>query len=387
MNSPYGPPGGQQGPGPYGGPSGAPWGPGQGAPAHAVQPQGAPGGYGLGSRSPSGGPGQGYAPGFGGGPGPAGPSAGGSTPGGPVANPRAAVDFDRILPLVIGGLGVLAFFFGFLSAWQRDQRGAQASVAVYATGGAYLPILLLLTGLLALAQFVDKGRKNTLPTALLAAVGFLAALTQMISGGGSYGAALSAGAGLILLLVVSFLQAAAAAYAWLTESGLVTSPAPSGQRRPRTRKPAAAESAPAAQFASAPPADPQHGYGATYPPGTYPPATYPPGTYPPGGYPPGGYAPGGGQDATGYGSYRPDAYGTPKGQAGEPRNPYAAPESSPAPQQVGTGVTPSVDAQRMDDSLYRPGGRPFESPAADPAAGQPGPDDRPSPDETQQVRF
>src|ERR1700712_1983179 len=196
MSSPYGPPGGQQGPGAYGGPSGAPWAPGSGAPGYGSQPpSGPPGGYGQGPQGPTGAPGQGFVPAYGGGsnprgPVPSGPDAGGqSSPGSRrAAKPKSAIDFARILPLIVGVLGVLAFFFGFLSAWKLDQQGSNASISVYATAGAYLPILLLLVGVLGVAPLIPKGRKYTLPTALPAVVGFLAALTQLISGDGSYGA-------------------------------------------------------------------------------------------------------------------------------------------------------------------------------------------------------
>ncbi len=391
MSSPYGPPGGQQGPGSYGGPSGAPWGPGQGAPGYGPPQSGQ--GYGQGQQPA---PGAGYPPVYGApdqrGPGQAGPDAGPSAPdqrgagqAGPDAGPsrsgsrskpKAAIDFARILPLVVGVLGVLAFFFGFLSAWKLDQQGSDASISVYATAGAYLPILLLLTGLLAVAPLIPKGRKYTLPTALLAVVGFLAALTQLISGDGSYGANLSVGVGLILLLVVSLLQALAAAFAWLTESGLVKLPAPSGQTKSRAKKAATVEPVAPAQFGPTNQAGPQTGAQSGYG-----------GSYPSGAYPPGGYAPTGGgptADAPAYGGYRPNAYGPPN-STGETRNPYATPDS--ASPQSGTGATPTVDPGPLDDSPFRPGGRYSDAPVTGPSTGQHGRNDGPSPDETQQVRF
>ncbi len=380
MSSPYGPPGGQQGSGSYGGPGGAPWTPGPNVPGYGARPQGGPGGYGQGSQGVGPAPGQGYAPAYG-----SGPEPRGSGPGGPEgdgqdaprrrpAKPGTAPDLARILPLVVGGLGVLAFFFGFLSAWKLDQQGSDASISVYATAGAYLPILLLLVGVLAVAPLIPKGRKYTLPTALLAIVGFLAALTQLISGDGSYGANLSVGAGLILLILVALLQAAAATYAWLTESGVIKLPT-SGQSRTRTKKPAAEPTSPP-QFAPPSSAAPQTGAQSSYG-----------GGYAPGAYPAGGYAPPAGtaaSDAPAYGGYRPNPY-SPSSPADEPRNPYAT--GAPAPQQFGTGATPTVDPGPLDDSPYRPGGRYSEAPSTGPSAGQHGRNDGPSPDETQQVRF
>ena len=194
------------------------------------------------------------------------------------SKPRQRSTSRRILPLVVGVLGVLAFFFGFLSAWKLDQQGSDASISVYATAGAYLPILLLLTGLLAVAPLIPKGRKYTLPTALLAVVGFLAALTQLISGDGSYGANLSVGVGLILLLVVSLFQAGRRlsrglpSPEWSSCRRLGRRPSRARRRRPRpSRSPrrSSGRRTGARQRTGA-----QSGYGGSYRPGAYPPGGY-----------------------------------------------------------------------------------------------------------------
>ena len=281
------------------------------------------------------------------------------------------------MPLVVGVLGVLAFFFGFLSAWKLDQQGSDASISVYATAGAYLPILLLLTGLLAVAPLIPKGRKYTLPTALLAVVGFLAALTQLISGDGSYGANLSVGVGLILLLVVSLLQALAAAFAWLTESGLVKLPAPSGQTKSareegghgRAGRPGAVRADEPGRSADRCPV----GLRRQLPFRRLPSRRLCP--RPVAGRPP---------MRRRTADTVPNAYGPPN-STGETRNPYATPDS--ASPQSGTGATPTVDPGPLDDSPFRPGGRYSDAPVTGPSTGQHGRNDGPSPDETQQVRF
>ena len=334
MSSPYGPPGGQQGPGSYGGPSGGPWGPGGNIPTYGGQP---PGGPQYGAPGGPAWPGQGFGPAYGtgaqqgpqsGGQGPnsSAPSGSGSGAGGsagpmgpPRAKPQAGVDLARILSLAIGVLGVLAFFFGFLSAWKADQQGADLSISVYGTAGAYLPILLLLIGLLAVAPLVPKGGRYTLPTALLALVGFLAALTQLISGDGSYGGSLSVGAGLILLIVVSLLQAGAAAYAWLTESGTLK-PAGATPRAPRPKKQAGPPEPGQAQFeptaASGRPGG-ASGFGAAYPPGVDVQGVNRPS--------------GSGPDAPPYSGYVANPYNPSTARAGDERNPYATPGvSAPA---------------------------------------------------------
>ncbi len=353
MSSPYGPPGGQQGPGSYGGPGGAPWGPAGNVPTYGGPPPAGPQYGGPGS------PGQGYGPAYGAGP-QWGPQSGaqvpvGSGPGGggsaaptspPGAKPRSGVDLARILSLSIAALGVLAFFFGFLSAWKADQRGADVSISVYATAAAYLPILLLLVGLLAVAPLVPGGGRYTFPTAMLALVGFLASLTQLISGDGSYGVSLSAGTGLILLIVVSLLQAGAAAYAWLTESGTVK-PAGATPRTPRSKKPAASAEAGQTQFGrgavSGPPTV-RTGFGEAYPPGA---DVH------------GGNGPTGtGSDAPQYGGYVANPYNPSTARPGDQRNPHARLPEPPA----------QTGPERPDTAGNRP-------------------DDGPSPDETQQVRF
>lgn len=371
MSSPYGPPG-QQGPGPYGGPGapgsyggpggagsyggpgGAQWGPGGNVPTYGGPPPGGPQYGGPGS------PGQGYGPAYGAGP-QRGPQSGGQVPAGsgpgaggsgapaspPGAKPRSGVDLARILSLSIAALGVLAFIFGFLSAWKANQQGVNVSISVYSTAAAYLPILLLLAGLLAVAPLVPGGGKYVFPTALLAIVGFLGALTQLISGDDSYGISLSAGIGLILLIVVSLLQAGAAAYAWLTDSGTVK-PAGATPRTPRPKEPAAPVETGQTQFGPGTmsgPASGATGFGAAYPPGVDV---------------QGGTGPTGpGSDAPPYGGYVANPYNPSTVRAGDQRNPYATPAEQPSPQ----------------------------TPSARPDTAGNGPDDGPSPDETQQVRF
>ena len=353
MSSPYGPPGGQQGPGSYGGSGGTPWGQGETSRPTAARHRGHRSTADLAS------PGQGYGPAYGAGAqrgqqfGGQEPVSSGPSPGGPTAptspsgaKPQAGVDLARILSLSIAALGVLAFFFGFLSAWKANQQGADLSISVYATAAAYLPILLLLVGLLAVAPLIPGGGKYTFPTALLAIVGFLATLTQLISGDGSYGVSLSAGTGLILLILVSLLQAGAAAYAWLTESGTVK---PAGATRtPRPKKPAPPAEPAQAQFGPGTVSDRPSGatgFGAPYPPGTDV---------------QGGTGPTGpGADAPPYSGYVANPYNPSTARAGDQRNPYGTPAEQPSPQ----------------------------TPPARPDAAGNRPDDGPSPDETQQVRF
>jgi len=91
--------------------------------------------------------------------------------------------------------------------------------------------------------------------------------------------------------------------------------------------------------------------------------------YPPGADVQGGNAPTGpGSEAPPYSGYVANPYSPSTARAGDQRNPYATPAASSPPQQANTGATPGVGPAPRDESAYRP-------------------DDGPSPDETQQVRF
>ena len=146
------------------------------------------------------------------------------------------MDLGRIVALVGGGLGVLGFIFGFLPGLKvSDGRGITLSASVYGTSG-YLPILILLAGLLAVAPLLPGGKNYAPATALVSVAGFLGAVTSLTSGtSGLLSVGTSAGIGLILLLIVGFLQAAAAVYGALLEAGTLK---PAAARQAVTPAPA-----------------------------------------------------------------------------------------------------------------------------------------------------
>ncbi|MET3804870.1 hypothetical protein ABIB25_001866 [Nakamurella sp. UYEF19] len=376
MSNPYGPPaGGQQGSGSYPG-QGPAWGPGQGA-----GPYGAPPSYGqpAGGSTPAG---QGYVPGpafGGGGPGQGGPGQGGPGQGGPgqggmgagsdgpgqwggpppaATTPKApkaprppgtGPDLNRILPLVSGVLGVIAFIAGFLPSLSAGDGTTSVSVTVFGGGPSYLPILLLVVGLLAVAPLIPGGKKFTLVTVLLSVAGLLGAIgalaTSNIYDLASSGATTSTGFGLILLLIVAVLLVASTGFGWLTESGILKPAAPSAGR-------------PSSGPASSPYGNP----GQSSQPAPVPSAPAAPsgqGSY--GGYPPGGYQP------------PADSY-QPYGQSSV--EPATSGQPNPSPAAPATGSTPAVDPPLYGGS-YGQG----------PSTGQHGRDDGPPPDVTQQVRF
>lgn len=417
MSTPYPPPGGgQQPPGPYGAPGPSSWGPASGG-----QPYGGPGapGPGYGGFGGPGGGSQGYGPGPGQqapgqqgpgqsgpgqyGPGPQGPGQYGPGPQGggqqgpgqqgpggspygaptqkapkPPKGPGKPVDLGRILPLALAALGLLGFIFGFLHALSVGDDLGGGSMSVYRVVG-YLPILVVLVGLFGVAPLLPGGKKYTLPTALLSVATLLAAITALISVTSGYGASVSRGAGLILLLIVALLEAAVAVYAWLTESGAVkpaTATVRSGSSSSGSGKPGSAGS----------------GSG-QLPPVFVPPAGGQSGAQPPsgdrggsGGFSPGGfgapYQQGQAPEAGAYGGYQPtgyrlpgvpgDTYGGAQPAAGESAGSPYGPPSGGGDQSEAYGAQPT--------SGY--GDAPGRQEPADKRQG-----DDPPPDVTQQVRF
>ena len=403
MSTPYPPPGGgQQQPGGYGAPGPSSWGPGAGGQSYGGPGPGGPGGPGsgyggFGPGGPGGAPAQYGQPGPGQyGPGPQGPGqygpgqpgsgpqgpghqgAGGGQYGAPSAPkapkaPRKPVDLGRILPLSLAALGLLAFIFGFLHALTiGDDGAASVKYSVYQLQG-WLPILLVIVGLLGVAPLLPGGRKYTLPTALLSIAGLLGAITALTSGVSAAGSSVSRGAGLILLLIVALLQAAVAVYAWLTETGAV--------------KPAAGTVGSSSSSGNS-------GSSAAGP-GQLPPVFVPPaggqsGSRPPsgdrgtGGYPSGGFGGPQGQaaEAGGYTGYQPtgyrpggssDTYGgfTPTGgdSAGAQYRPSDGSGEASAPFGASPATGPGEAVQTPD-------------PTEKPRSGE-----EPPPDVTQQVRF
>ncbi len=363
MSSPYGPPAGAgpQGPGAYGAPGQPPWGAPGGQMSPAGQSYGGSGqaGPGYGVPAGQGAPGQwpAYGPGFPGRPGqgPGGPGGPGQwgvpdAPRAPTA-PKAPVDLGRLLPFVVGGLGVLGFVFGFLPSFSYGAGsggGASVSASVYGGGPSYLPILLLIAGLLAVAPLLPGAGNYRVPCALLSVAGLLGAIAAILGGNvfdsavttGGLGSS-STGIGLILLLVVAVLQAAAAGYAWLLGSGGLKARAPK-------------------QAATLP--------GRATPGGSpFPPSSQ--GT--PAGSPPAGPA-AQGPPAGGFGGYQSGGYMPYRDGGG----------------QYGTGATPAVDPSRSYGQSYPSGPiASVEPEPGGPGAGQHGRDDGPPPDVTQQVRF
>ncbi len=177
------------------------------------------------------------------------------------------MDLGRLLPLIVGGLGVVGFLVGLAPGRTYSLGdGTGDSASVYASFG-YLPILVLVVGLLAVAPLLPGGRKYPIPTALLAIAAVLGVLMSLISGGWDVsGLGTSPGIGLILLLIIALVQVVVAGYAALLDAGV--------------RKPPAAKSS-----AGSPGPDPHAAVGAAQSPPSPTGSGGPPGSPGYGGYP------------------------------------------------------------------------------------------------------
>ena len=275
------------------------------------------------------------------------------------------MDLGKILPLVVGVLGLIGFIAGFLPAASFSVGPTSVSVSVFGGGPSYLPILLVMVGLLACAPLLPGGRKYILPALLLSVAGLLGAIGAVASstvlsklaGTGSAGTA-SKGFGIWLLLIVAVLQLAAIGYAWFTEAGSGQPARPAGERGHAARSFGPTQGSAPAQPAPSGPASPGYAQGEA--------PSY-------GGYTPGVYAPSG---APASGSPSTDGFAQ-----------YRQPSSDAVPH---TGSNPAVDS----GSPYSPYGAAPTGPSSPgapgssgPGTGQHGRDDGPSPDVTQQVRF
>jgi hypothetical protein len=128
------------------------------------------------------------------------------------------MDLGRILPMVVGGLGILNFIMGFLPYLSSDND----SVSVFGAGPGYLPLAFLIAGLLALGPLLPKGQKASFAVAVISVVTLLGTLFAVVMEN-SYGSGASKGIGIILLLIFGLFQAVAAIFLWLFDAGVVKS--------------------------------------------------------------------------------------------------------------------------------------------------------------------
>ncbi|WP_395725306.1 DUF5336 domain-containing protein [Nakamurella sp.] len=152
---------------------------------------------------------------------PGGTAAGRPTPPGGAGGHRSPVDPAKLFGLVIAALGALNFVFGFLP--QVTSSRIVESPSVYAVGPGYVPILLLIAGLLALAAFLPGSERSRLAVAAVSVGGAVGAL---ISLGTSSSLELlaagqvSKGVGAVLLTIFGIIQAVVAIAAYVVGADL-----------------------------------------------------------------------------------------------------------------------------------------------------------------------
>ena len=114
-------------------------------------------------------------------------------------------------------LGGLNFIFGFLP--QYTGGSANGNFSVYAVGPGYVPILLLIAGLLALAAFVPGSERSRLAVAAVSVGGAVGAVISI--GTTSPGtASLGTGMGAILLTIFGIVQAVIAIGGYVVGAGI-----------------------------------------------------------------------------------------------------------------------------------------------------------------------
>ena len=179
---------------------------------------------------------------------PASPGPAGVRPPGPVPAPSGdpasgRVDPAKLFGIVIAVLGILNFVFGFLPYLTASRIGE--SLSVFAVGPAYVPILLLIAGLLALAAFLPGSERSRLAVAAVSVGGAVGALIALGTTGPlelTTSAQVSKGLGMVLLVIFGIIQAVVAIAAYVVGADV-------GSRGPQRREsasPAVATIGPAA---------------------------------------------------------------------------------------------------------------------------------------------
>ena len=334
-----------------------------------------------------------------------------------MSKPKQPTDLGKILPLAVAGLAVVVVIVAFFAAIKTTASGggisqtANGSSVWLAVSAA--PGLLLAGGLAALASFLPPSlHAGTRPfTAFaLSAAGALTALFALFTAGktvvtgtlttGTVTSQTSVGIGLVLVLIVGLLQAAAAGWAWFA-GGTAAAGAAAGSGAPATSP--ASRPGPAAGLAGFGPGPSGPGQSGPGQPG---PGQSGPGPSGPGGYgrpdAPGprpesgseqtggfaaarpGYGGYGGQAEPSYGGYQPspsDAGGYTAGRHGEPSS-ASGPSAPDSPDSSAEAQPYGADGGAT--RIVRPG---QSGPNATGPGSSSGQDDGPPPDVTQQVRF
>ena len=151
--------------------------------------------------------------------------------GAPVLRPPGVrAEGPSKLPVYLTGAVALLGFFAYLASFGplfniNTNMGPFGGAELTASGMGYWTIAALIAALLAAVGLVDKGKSYTPVVAVVAVLGLLLVIGQVLNRPNG----VSAGWALWLVLLLTLLQAGAAVAALLVENGVITAPAP----RPR----------------------------------------------------------------------------------------------------------------------------------------------------------
>lgn len=153
------------------------------------------------------------------------PNYGQQQPGGyPQAGPGAGgPSMATILRMVVIAFGVLAFLLGFAPYSALEGLGSDASYNFFESSGVIGLVPLLVAALVAAFGLLPKQNANEAVVAATSLAGFLT-LLLMLTG---FGDGQSAEVGLILVLIVAFLQAAVAVASLLVAADVIKPRPPS----------------------------------------------------------------------------------------------------------------------------------------------------------------
>ena len=154
-------------------------------------------------------------------------------------------DPAKLLGLAVAGLGGLNFIWGFLPALKAPR--VDVDLSVFAVGPSYVPILLLIAGLLAMAAFLPGSERSRLAVAAVSVGGAAGAIVSLGMTGPvellATGQA-SKGLGAILLVIFGIIQAVVAIAGYVVGADF-------SQRGPENSPPAPGNSHP--PFGAVPP--------------------------------------------------------------------------------------------------------------------------------------
>lgn len=150
------------------------------------------------------------------------------------------MDPAKLFGIIIAALGALNFVFGFLP--QVTASRIDESLSVYAVGPGYVPILLLIAGILALAGFLpgrERYRLAVVALSLGGAAGALISLGTSTSLEVLAAGQVSKGLGAVLLTIFGIIQAvvAIAAYVIGTDLRVGSGSRPAGERLSGSQNP------------------------------------------------------------------------------------------------------------------------------------------------------